>query len=122
MLIGAYLDESFDPKREGSYTGTYVVGGVLGRGVPIFELERRWEKLRLRPDIDINYFKASECALAIGEFEKFITSPKTPTPAEGEKLESINLEFLDLITNVCTLRWPAVSMCSRSRDRTGGLL
>jgi len=54
MIIGSYMDESFDSKQ----SGVFVVGGLLGQGVPFFELERRWEALRKRPDIDIQYFKA----------------------------------------------------------------
>jgi len=66
------MDESFDYKQ----TGTFVVGGILGRGVPIFELERGWEKLLKRPDIDIAYFKASECNNGLGQFAKFVSDPK----------------------------------------------
>jgi hypothetical protein len=41
MMFGCYLDESFDMKR----SGFYVVGGLIGRGVALFELERSWEAL-----------------------------------------------------------------------------
>jgi hypothetical protein len=44
-LIASYMDESFDRKDE----GVFVVGGILGKGVPLFELDRRWEMLRKRP-------------------------------------------------------------------------
>ena len=64
----SYLDESFD---EGG-TGVFVVGGLLMRGVPSFELERKWEKLRKRPDI--TYFKASECKNGRGEFAEFVAN------------------------------------------------
>jgi hypothetical protein len=40
----SYLDESIDEGR----SGIFVVGGLLMRGVPSFELERKWEKLRKR--------------------------------------------------------------------------
>src|ERR1700751_666995 len=95
MIIGSYLDESFDYKQ----TGTFVVGGILGRGVPIFELERRWEKLLKRSDISIGYFKASECHNGLGEFAKFVSNPKSIPPAERSKLDSISHEFLSLIAN-----------------------
>lgn len=88
------MDESFDPKQR----GTFAVGGILGRGVPIFELERRWEKLLNRPDIDIEYFKASECENGKGQFEKFVSDPKNITTAERLRLDSISHEFLRLIT------------------------
>jgi Protein of unknown function (DUF3800) len=94
-MIGSYLDESFDRGT----SGMFVVGGILGRGVPIFELERRWEALRKRPDIDIRYFKASECQNGLGEFAKFVADPKRITSAEREKLDSISHEFLGLITH-----------------------
>ena len=71
-LIASYMDESFDPKDR----GVFVVGGILGKGVPLFELDRRWEMLRKRPDIDIAYFKASECEHGRGEFAKFVADPK----------------------------------------------
>jgi len=89
------MDESFDYKQ----TGTFVVGGILGRGVPIFELERRWEKLLRRPDIDIAYFKASECHNGLGQFAKFVSDPKNITPEERSRLDSVTHEFLSLIAN-----------------------
>jgi hypothetical protein len=95
MIIGSYMDESFDYKQ----TGTFVVGGILGRGVPIFELERRWEKLLRRPDIDIPYFKASECHNGLGPFAKFVSDPKSITATERKRLDSISHEFLSLIAN-----------------------
>jgi|HubBroStandDraft_6_1064221.scaffolds.fasta_scaffold172884_2 hypothetical protein len=95
MLIGSYLDESFDKQP----SGVYVVGGIMAKGVPIFELDRRWEALRKRPDINIKYFKASECERGSGEFAKFCKMPEKPTPQEKAKLGSISAEFLDLIVN-----------------------
>jgi hypothetical protein len=94
-VIGSYMDESFDPKQ----SGVFAVGGLLGRGVPVFELERRWESLRKRPDINIKYFKASECERGRGEFEKFVVDPQNITPKERQKLDSISHEFLNLIAH-----------------------
>jgi hypothetical protein len=96
VLIGSYMDESFDARPK----GVYAVGGILGRGAAIFELERRWEKLRKRPDIDIEYFKASECERGKGQFAKFCAIPEKPTPKEKKKLDSMSHEFLDLIADV----------------------
>jgi len=93
MIVGSYMDESFDRKQ----TGTFVVGGILGRSIPIFELERRWEALLKRPDIDIGYFKASDCNSGSGEFAKFVSDPKNITPEERSRLDSISHEFLNLI-------------------------
>jgi len=93
MMVGSYMDESFDYKK----TGTFVVGGILGRGVPIFELERGWGKLLKRPDIGIEYFKASECQNGLGQFAKFVSDPKNITPKERTRLDSISHEFLSLI-------------------------
>jgi len=62
-----------------------------------FELERKWEKLRKRPDIDIAYFKASEGKIGRGEFEKFVAVPGSPSPEEHQKRDSISREFLSLI-------------------------
>jgi hypothetical protein len=87
------MDESFDPKGK----GVFAVGGILGRGVPFFELERRWEKLLKRPDIDLEYFKASECERGNKQFSKFVINPDKITPTERAKLDSISHEFLDLI-------------------------
>jgi len=89
------MDESFDARQQ----GVFVVGGFMGRGVPIFELDRRWEKLRKRPGIDIQYFKASECEHGTGQFAKFVADPKDITPLERSKLNSISHEFLNLIVN-----------------------
>src|SRR5216684_4069562 len=94
MIINSFMDESFDYNK----TGTFV-GGILGRGVPIFEVERRWEGLLKRPDIDIAYFKASECHNGLGPFKKFVSDPKNITPDERLRLDSISHEFLKLITN-----------------------
>jgi hypothetical protein len=93
MVIGSYMDESFDTKQ----SGVFVVGGLLGRSVPFFELERRWEQLRKRPDIDIEYFKASECQRGSGQFSKFVADSHNVTLAERAKLDSISHEFLALI-------------------------
>jgi hypothetical protein len=89
------MDESFDMRNQ----GVFVVGGILGRGVATFELERRWEQLRKRTDIDIQYFKASECERGRGEFRKFVADPKNITPAERAKLDSISHEFLNLVVH-----------------------
>lgn len=88
------MDESCDDGP----SGVFVVGGLVARGVPLFELERTWEILRKRPDIDIAYFKAVECKNGRGEFKKFVTKPGKPTPTEHEKLDAISREFLALIT------------------------
>ncbi len=53
--------------------------------------------LRKRPDIDIAYFKASECEHGRGEFAKFVADPKKITLQERHKLDSISHEFLELI-------------------------
>jgi hypothetical protein len=95
MMIGSYMDESSDTRPR----GTFVVGGILGRGVPLFELEQRWEKLRKRPDIDIEYFKASECQNGWGDFAKFVRDPRNVTPEERQKLDLISHEFLNLIAH-----------------------
>jgi hypothetical protein len=93
-LIGSFMDESFDPKPRG---GVFAVGGLLGRGAATFELERKWEQLRQRPDIDIQFYKASQCERPSGQFEKFAANPEHVTPQERERLESISHEFLSLI-------------------------
>ncbi|MGA3326478.1 MAG: hypothetical protein ABSF45_18560 [Terriglobia bacterium] len=94
-MAGSYMDESFDRSQR----GVFAVGGILGRGVAIFELERRWEQLLTRPDIGIGYFKASECQNGKGEFRRFIADPKSITEAERSKLDSISHEFLNLISH-----------------------
>lgn len=95
-MICSYMDESFDMKQ----SGVFAVGGLLGRGVAIFELERRWEKLLRRPDIDIEYFKASECQLGVKQFRKFVKDPAAIAPLERNRLDSISLEFHDAIVNM----------------------
>jgi hypothetical protein len=94
-MITSYMDESVDTDKK----GVFAVGGFLGRGVPIFELERNWEKLRKRPDIDIGYFKASQCKSGTGQFRKFVADPKNITPMEQARLDAISHEFLNLIVN-----------------------
>jgi hypothetical protein len=91
----SYMDESVDSLN----AGIFVVGGLLMRGVPSFELERKWKRLRERPDIDIAYFKASECKSGRGEFAKFAAAPGSPSAAEHERLDEISREFLSLIVN-----------------------
>lgn len=92
-MIACYLDESFDPKQE----GIFATGGLLGRGRPFFELERRWEMLRKSPEIDIEYFKASECQRGSGQFERFLANPGQMTDAERIKLDGIWDKFLDIM-------------------------
>jgi uncharacterized protein DUF3800 len=94
-VINSCLDESFDPKDK----GVFVVGGLLGRGMAIYELERRWERVRTRSDINIKYFKASECERGSGEFAKFVNDPAKITPDEKAKLTSISHDFLDAIAH-----------------------
>ena len=53
MMISSYMDESFDKQP----SGIFAVGGFLGKGVPVFELERGWEKLLKRDGL--KFFKAS---------------------------------------------------------------
>jgi hypothetical protein len=94
-MIASYMDESFDMRNQ----GVFVVGGFLGRGVAIFELARRWEALRKRPDIDIQYFKASHLERGQGEFRKFVADPRNIMATERAKLDSISHEFLNLIVH-----------------------
>jgi hypothetical protein len=89
----SYMDESCDEPGK----GVFVVGGLLMRGVPSFELERKWAKLRKRSDIEITYFKASECKNGRGQFAKFVATPGKPTETEHQKLDAICREFLSLI-------------------------
>lgn len=92
-MIGCYLDESIDPKK----VGVFAVGGMLSRGRPMFGLEARWEALRKRPDINIEYFKASECQSGKKQFRKFVNDPDNITIAERSTLDSIWSEFLDIL-------------------------
>jgi hypothetical protein len=94
-MITSYMDESVDTDKK----GVFAVGGFLGRGVPIFELERNWGKLRKRPDIDIEYFKASQCKSGTGQFRKFVADPENITLMERARLDAISHEFLNLIVN-----------------------
>src|ERR1700730_289644 len=93
--LSTYLDESFDMKL----LGLYSVGGLIGQGPALFELDRKWEQLCRRPDIDIEYFKASECTLGTGQFAKFVSIERNPTPDEQDKLNEISCEFIRLIAN-----------------------
>lgn len=95
-VIGAYLDESFDMRQ----SGIFVVGGLMGRGVAIFELERRWEALLTRPDIGVRYFKASHCERGNGEFSKLVSDPANIAPEERIRLNSISQEFLSAIVKM----------------------
>ena len=94
-MIASYMDESFDMRQ----SGMFVVGGLMGRGIAIFELDRRWESLRKRPDIGIQYFKASQCERGTKEFAKFVANPGAIQPTERDRLSSISREFLSLIVN-----------------------
>jgi hypothetical protein len=92
--FSSYMDESFDMKQ----SGLFAVGGIVAQGVPLFELGRKWENLLKRSDIDIEYFKASECELGTGQFRKFVTKYRSPTPEEKTALDKISCEFISLIT------------------------
>jgi hypothetical protein len=92
-VISCYLDESFDKKDH----GVFAVGGLLGRNVPFFQLERNWEKLRKRSDIDIEYFKAAECERGYGQFGKFVATEERPTAEEKTVLDRISDEFISVI-------------------------
>ena len=92
-VIASYMDESFDMGSK----GVFAVGGIMARGVALFELERKWEALCERPDIGIAYFKASECERGAGEFSKFVKTARHPTEEEKQNLQSISHKFLALI-------------------------
>jgi hypothetical protein len=92
-MIGSFMDESFDMAQ----SGMFAVGGLLGRGVALFELERRWENLLKRPDINIPWFKASACERAKKPFDKFVADSKNISPDERAKLDSISHEFIDAV-------------------------
>jgi hypothetical protein len=92
-VIAAYLDETFDMR----HLGLFVVGGLVGRGEPLFELGRKWERLLHRPGIQIEYYKASECEMGTGQFSKFVKIPRKPSPSEKGLLQEISYEFLSLI-------------------------
>jgi len=94
-MIGAFLDESFDMASR----GVFAVGGLMGRGIPIYELERRWERIRTRSDVDLEYFKASKCERGNGPFSKFVTDPKNINSQERARLDGISHEFLHAIAS-----------------------
>lgn len=91
MMIRCYMDESFDKQP----SGVFAVGGILIRDVPMFELERGWNKLLEKHGL--KFLKASDCQNGTGEFRKFVTDPKNKTDAECAVLDSISHEFLRLI-------------------------
>jgi hypothetical protein len=91
-MIVSEMDETSDAPG----SGLFVVGGIMARGVALFDLERKWEKLRKRPDINIAYFKAAECKNGRGEFAKFVAVPGSPSSTEHQKLDEISHEFLSL--------------------------
>ncbi|MGB6429221.1 MAG: DUF3800 domain-containing protein [Candidatus Acidiferrales bacterium] len=93
LTYSAYLDESFDMRGEGFFS----VGGLIGDGNSLFELDRQWALLLKRPNIDIEYFKASECELGTGQFKKFVKVERHPTREEAKTLNAISMEFIDLI-------------------------
>jgi hypothetical protein len=95
-VANSYMDESFDPKHQGQYRGFFVVGGILGRPLAFFELERRWEQLLRKHELA--YFKASQCENGWKEFSKFVIDSKKITPSERALLDSISLDFIELIT------------------------
>jgi hypothetical protein len=86
-MIAEFLDESFDM----GHSGVFAVGGYMARGTAIFELERRWEKLRAKYGLE--YFKASQCQRGKGPFRHLVADPDNLTPIEQHKLESISMEF-----------------------------
>lgn len=100
-VANSYMDESFDPKHKGKYRGYFTVGGFMGRGDPVFELERRWEKLLHKHGLE--YFKASECENGWRQFSKFVPDSKNITPDERAVLDSISFEFIDLIAHPVVL-------------------
>ena len=91
MMYGCYLDESFDKRP----SGFYAVGGYIAKGVPVFELERNWEKCLKRHGLE--YYKASECEMGRGQFAKFVADPANITDAERKVLDSISHEFCKII-------------------------
>lgn len=97
MVANSYMDESFDPKHKGKYRGYFTVGGFMGRGVAVFELERRWEMLLEKHGL--KYFKASECENGWKQFSKFVSDSKNITSDERGVLDSISFEFLDLVVH-----------------------
>jgi hypothetical protein len=86
-----YLDESFDMK----FAGLFAVGGLIGQGPALFELDRKWEKLCKH--YGIGYFKASECERGKGEFEKYVKTAGNPAPEEKKVLSAISEKFIELI-------------------------
>lgn len=65
-------------------------------------------KLRQRSDINIPYFKASQCENGWGEFEKFVADSKNITAQERGKLDSISEEFLQLIAEPIKFHEPCL--------------
>lgn len=92
-MIACHLDESFDPKQE----GIFAVGGMLTHGRPLFELERRWKALREKPEIKIDYFKASECQRGSKQFAKFVADPGNIAADERQILDGIWSRFLSVL-------------------------
>jgi len=92
-VFATYLDESFDMNQR----DIFAVGGVVGHYGALFELDRKWEALLKRPDINIDFFKAAKCARGTDQFAKFVKIPGSPTPEEQKRLDAISHEFISLI-------------------------
>jgi hypothetical protein len=96
-VISSHMDESFDPKHQQQARGFFCAGGVLGKGVPFFELDRRWQKTLDK--YGLAYYKASHCQNGWGEFKNFLSHPPAITPTERQTLDEISYEFIRLIIN-----------------------
>lgn len=110
LVRNAYLDESSDPKPpSGVHRGFFAVGGIIGNSVATFELERNWEKKLEKYGLD--YFKASECENGWKQFGQFVKDSTNITPEERNILDSISLDFINLIVNPVTLDSKAYLAC-----------
>jgi hypothetical protein len=92
-VIACYLDESSDAQGKEVLT----VAGFMQHGVNWFHLELLWNRILKRSEIDIPYFRATDCLNVSGVFAKFRSNPRVASPEERERCTSIRKELLWVI-------------------------
>ena len=104
-MIVCYLDESSDSQGKDLLT----VAGFMQHGVNWFHLAWLWNRILKRPEINIPYFRASDCLNVSGVFSKFRSSPAVPSPEDRARCSEIRSALLEAIKE-CFLVGSSISV------------
>jgi len=105
VLIACYLDESSDSQGRDILT----VAGFMQHNSNWLIMEYEWDKILQRPEIDIPFFRATDCLNVSGVFAKYRADPTQATDEERQRCAAVRTALMASMKG-CSLVGSSVSI------------